>query len=185
MKKIILIGFVLLSINLVSQTKNGFYITNANDTINCLFVTPKTFFGNKLDVSALYGPITVIENGVKKKFKHHEIKSFTLYDTKDIKYKFGSFKDEKRCFVNILVEGRLSLCNVYSTNSYDHSFSPIQALVKDEKMYRLNIFNIRRIIGELISDCPELNKDWLEGQKYKTKDLEVIVKVYNTCMIHQ
>ena len=180
MKRILLIGFVLLSFNLFSQTLKGFYVTNTNDTVNCTVVKPLSFFGNKLDVSALYGPLTVIENGVKKKFKHHEIKSFTVYDA-DKKYVFGSFVDEKRCFANILIEGRLSLCNVYSTHPYDHSFSPIEAMVKDGKMYRLNIFNRHRTIGELIADCPELYTEWLAGNKYKKSDTEAIVQAYNTC----
>jgi len=185
MKKILLIGFVLLSFNLFSQTIKGFYVTNSNDTINCMFVKPLSFFGNKLDVSALYGPITVIENGVKKKYKPHEIKSFTVYDTNDVKYLFGSFDDEKRYFVNILIEGRLSLCNVYSTHPYDHSFWPIQAMVKDGKIVRLNVFTMHRKIGELLADCPELQKEWLEGHKYKSNDKEAIVNDYNTCMAKQ
>ncbi len=177
-RKIILFSLVLFSINLYSQTKKGYYVTNNNDTINCLFQSSTLLFSDKLDISVFHGPIRVIENGVKKKYKPLEIKSFTVYDTDDKQYKFGSFADEKRYFVNILIEGCLTLCNLFSAHPYDHSYSPQPAFIKDGKIYRISIFNKKRTIENLISDFPELQEEWIKG-KYSKSGLEEIAKDYN------
>ena len=180
MKKIILFCLVLFSINLYSQTRKGYYVTNNNDTINCIFETSTLLFSQKLDISALHGPINVIVNGEKKKFKPHEIKSFTVYDTNDKQYKFGSFDAEKRYFVHIFVEGRITLCHLYSAHPYDHSYFPITALIKDGKIYKLNLFNVKQTVDDLISDSPELSEDWMNRKSHSISTLEALVKDYNS-----
>jgi len=182
MKTIILIGFVLLSFNLFSQTNNGYYVTNTNDTIKCQVETKRTPFSQKMNISELYLRVLVIENGVHKKFKAHEIKSFTVYDTNDKEYKFASVAGVKEYFVNVLVEGTLSLYNLYSTDTFDLSFSPIEVMIKEGEIYYLNIGNPQQKIGELIYDSPELKKEWIAGHKYKSNDKAELVKDYNIYM---
>ena len=172
MKRTILICFVLLSFNLVAQVaqlNDGFYVTNNNDTINCKIKTHRGMVGKGINVMELVCGISVIQNEVSKSFKAHEIKSFTVYDIKDRKYKFASYRGED-CFVKILEEGHISIGNVYSYNPLSLSFSTITTLMKNEKVYRLSISNRKQIIGELISDYPELQKEWLSGKNYKSKE---------------
>jgi hypothetical protein len=184
MKKTFLICFVLLSFNLVAQVaqlNDGFYVTNNNDTITCKIKTHRAMVGKGIDVMELVCDISVVENGVNKRFNAREIKSFTVYDIKDKKYKFASYKGED-CFVRILEEGHISIGYVYSFNPINLSFSTITTLIKNEKVYRLNISNRKQIIGELIADFPELQKEWLFGKNYKSNDIERLIKDYNVYM---
>lgn len=181
MKKIILFSLMLFSINSYSQTKKGYYVTNNNDTINCMFVTTQMLFKDQLDISGLHGRITVIENDIKKKFRPHEIKSFTVYDNDNKQYKFGSFAEEEKYFVNILVDGCLTLGNLYAFHPYDHAYSPQPAFIKDGKIYRINIFNEKKTIEKLISDSPRLLEKWIKGE-FKKSGYEQIAKEYNENM---
>lgn len=184
MKKTILLSFILLSFNLVAQVaqlNDGFYVSNDNDTIICKFNTHRAIVGRGIDVMELVCNISVIENGVNKRFKAHEIKSFTVYDIKDRKYTFASYTGED-CFVKILEEGHISIGNVYSYNPFSLSISTLTTLIKNGKVYRLNISNRKQIIGELISDYPELQKEWLYGKNYKSKDFDKLINDYNVYM---
>lgn len=181
MKQIILFGFMLLAINSYSQTKNGYYVTNNNDTIKCEFMTSSMLFSDDIDISVFHGPITVIENGVKKKFKPHEIKSFTVFENENKKHKFGSFSEEKKYFVNILVDGCLTLGNLYSFHPYDHSYYPLSAFIKDGIIYRINLLNSKKIIEKLISDSPKIHTKWM-NKEYKKSGIEQLAKDYNEDM---
>ncbi len=184
MKRTFLICFVLLSFNLVAQVaqlNDGFYVTNNNDTINCKIQTHRGMVGKGINSFELIDGVSVIENGVSKRFKPHEIKSFTVYDIKDKKYKYASYIGEDY-FVIILEEGRISIGNVYSYNPLSLSFSTITTLIKNEKVYRLNIPKRKPIIGDLISDYPELQKEWLYGKSYKLRDIDKLIKDYNAYM---
>lgn len=184
MKRTFLICFVLLSFNLVAQVaqlNDGFYVTNNNDTINCKIKTHRGMVGKGINFFELIDGVSVVENGVSKRFKPHEIKSFTVYDIKDKKYKYTSYIGEDY-FVIILEEGRISIGNVYSYNPMSLNFSTITTLIKDEKVYRLNIPKRKQIIGELISDYPELQKEWLYGKSYKLSNIDKLIKDYNAYM---
>ena len=184
MKRTFLICFVLLSFNLVAQVaqlNDGFYVTNNNDTINCKIKTHRGMIGKGIDFFELIGGVSVIENGVSKSFKPHEIKSFTVFDIKDKKYKYASYIGED-CFVIILEEGLISIGNVYSYNPLSLSFTTITTLIKNEKVYRLNMPKRKQFIGELISDCPELQNKWLDGKSYKLNNVDKLIKDYNAYM---
>ena len=102
MKRTFLICFVLLSFNLVAQVaqlNDGFYVTNNNDTINCKTKTHRGMIGKGINSFELIDGVTVIESDVTKRFKPHEIKSFTVYDIKDKKYKYTSYIGEDRFVV--------------------------------------------------------------------------------------
>ena len=129
----------------------------------------------------LCAKMLLIENDVTKRFKPHEIKSFTVYDIKDRKYKYASYIGED-WFVVILEEGKISIGNVYSYNPMSLSFSTITTLIKNEKVYRLNIPKRKQFIGELISDYPELQKEWLYGKGYKSSNIDKLIKDYNAYM---
>lgn len=183
MKRTFLICFVLLSFNLVAQVaqlNDGFYVTNNNDTINCKIKTHRGMIGKGINSFELIDGVTVIESDVTKRFKPHEIKSFTVYDIKDKKYKYTSYIGEDR-FVVILEEGKISIGNVYSYNPMSLSFSTITTLIKNEKVYRLNTPKRKQIIGELISDYPELQKEWLYGKGDKLS-IDKLIKDYNAYM---
>lgn len=183
MKKTFLICFVLLSFNLVSQVtqlNDGYYVTNNNDTIKCKFKAKRASIGKKINFVNLFFDISVIENGINKNFKPHEVKSFTVYDIKDTKYKFGSYINEI-LFVNILIEGCLTLGNVYSYHRYDYSYIPITAIIKDGLVYRISSYNKKKTIEKLISDSPKILKKWT-NKEYKSSDIEQLVKDYNEDM---
>jgi len=182
MKQTILISLIFLSFNLYSQTKDGFYVTNSLDTVQCKIELP-TFFG-KTDFYSLYGSVKVNIDGVTKRYKPKQIQSFTVYNIDSVNYKFMSFETE-RYFVNVLVEGGLTLCEVYNPNPYDHSPGSVYALIKNNKIKYLNLFNTRSEVGKLISDYPELYKDWAVDKKYSIKDIVAVVKAYNAYTKHQ
>jgi hypothetical protein len=58
-------------------------------------------------------------------------------------------------------------------------------MVKDDKIVYLNVINRRQRIGNLISDCPKLFKEWTETDKYSPEDKEAIVRAYNDCNIKE
>jgi hypothetical protein len=165
----------------VAQLNDGFYVTNNNDTVNCKIKTHRGMVGKGINFFELIDGVSVIENGVSKRFKPHEIKSFTVYDIKDKKYKYDSYIGEDY-FVIILEEGQISIGNVYSYNPLSLSFSTITTLIKNEKVYRLNTPDRKQIIGELISDYPDLQKQWLYGKNYKSSEIDKLIKDYNVYM---
>lgn len=184
MKRTFLICFVLISFNLVAQVaqlNDGFYVANNNDTINCKIKTHRGMIGKGIDFFELISGVSVIENGVSKRFKPHEIKSFTVYDIKNKIYKYASCIGED-CFVIILEEGQISIGNVYSYNVVSFSFSTITTLIKNGKVYRLNVPKSKQIIGELISDYPDLQKQWQYGENYKLSNIDKLIKDYNAYM---
>lgn len=183
MKKTFLFTFVLLSFNLIAQVtqlNDGFYVTNNNDTIKCQFKTHRAIIGKKIDYVDLFFEISIVENGVNKKFKPLEIKSFTVYDIKDTKYKFGSYINEIH-FVNILIEGCLTLGNAYSYHRYDYSYIPVTAIIKDGIVYRIIGKNKENNIRSIISDSPEILEKWTNNE-YKKTGIEQLVKDYNENM---
>lgn len=182
--KIILINLTILlaTLQLTAQNrmKDGFYVTTNGDTIVCQIATTPTITG-KINFSVLAKRLTVIENNEKKKFSPSEIKLFVVEDDQDVKHKFVSLTGDNTRFYNEVIRGKLSLYNLYSNHPYDGSTSILPIMVKDEKIIYLNVINPRQRIGNLISDCPELFKEWTETDKYSTKDKEAIVKAYNDC----
>jgi hypothetical protein len=173
---------MFLTFNLYSQTKEGFYVTNSLDTVKCKIELPT--YNGKLDFYAFYGSVKVDIDGVKKKYKPKKIQSFTVYNIDSVNYKFMSFETE-RYFVNVLVEGGLTLCKVYNPHPYDHSPGFVYALIKNNKIKHLNLFNTHGAVGKLISDYPGLYKDWAVDKKYSTSDLVEVVKAYNAYTSHQ
>lgn len=177
MKRTFLIILVLLTFNLYSQTKDGFYISNSLDTVKCKIELPTAF--GKTDFYAFYGSVKVDIAGVNKRFKPKQIQSFTVYNIDNINYKFMSFKTE-RFFLNVLEEGYLTLCNAYNPNPYDGSGGTVYAIIKDDKIKYLNLLNTRSVVGKLISDYPQLFKDWSVDKKYELKDILIVIKEYNS-----
>jgi len=183
MKNVLLLTFIFLTLNATSQTriKDGSYVTTSGDTIVCKIVTTPTIMGD-INFSPLAKRVTIIQNDEKIKFKPHEIKSFIVVDDKGVTHKFVSLAGDETRFYNEVINGRLSLYNLYSNHPYDGSMSILPIMVKDEKIVFLNVINPRQRIGDLISDCPDLYKEWTEGDKYSPKNKEAIVRAYNACI---
>ena len=177
--KIFLLCFFFLSTNLFSQVRKGYYVTNNNDTIKCSFKVSNQIFHDRVDVASLHGTIMIIENGVTKKYKPHEIKLFNVIDIDSVEYKFKSFDTEK-LFVHVFIEGRITLCHIYGFHPYDHGYMPYLAFFKDKKFYTILMFNEKKILKEILADNPEVLNDYLNG-KYKNnkKYYENIVIDYN------
>ena len=182
--RIILLPLTLLlvTLQLAAQTriKDGVYVTTSGDTIVCQIITTPTIRSN-IDFSALAKRLTVLENNEKKKFSPSDIKSFIVKDDQGVMHTFVSLAGDPSRFFNVVVRGKLSLYNLYSNHPYDGSTSILPIMVKDDKIVYLNVINPMQRIGNLISDCPKLFKEWTETDKYSTKDREAIVKAYNEC----
>ena len=170
-----------MSLKASSQDNDGFYMTLNGDTVICKIEASHTKNG-QINFSTLTKKITVIENGEKKRFKPHDIKGFSIKDGRGEIYKFVSLTRDKTNFYNEVINGRLSLYYLYTNSPYDASIAKLPIMVKDDKIVYLNVVNPRQRIGNLISDCPELYKEWLNGTNYTTKDKEEIVRAYNECM---
>ena len=172
--------FVTLQVTAQTRMKDGFYVTTNGDTIICQIATTPTIMG-KINFSVLAKRLTVIENAEKKKFSPHDIKSFVVKDDQGVKHTFVTLPADNSRFFNEVIKGKLSLYNLYSNHPYDGSTSILPIMVKDDKIVYLNVINPRQRIGNLISDCPELFKEWTETDKYSPKDKEAIVRAYNDC----
>jgi hypothetical protein len=166
-----------------AQYKSGFYVTNTNDTVKCSILTQLDFWGKGLDYRALHGRLTIEEDGVKKKFKAHEIKSFEFYDSyatgsKKELVKFVSMPLDRKLFVRVLNEGEMSLYHVYSYHPYDKSYSPIEYIIKDGVTHKIIPISYKKIIERLISDNPAIYEKWKNGG-YKKASTSDIVMDYN------
>lgn len=161
--KLLLAVLIFVKFNTFSQSKGDYYISKSNDTIHCKILD---FNSKRVFVSV---------NGEKIKFVPVNIKSIVIHK-KGTAYKFVSLINDKQNFYREIILGKLSFYNLNDPNmSY-----PI--MVKDDKIVWLNVLNPSKRISELISDCPELYKEWTEGEKYTLKDKEAIVNAYNKCI---
>ena len=176
--------FATLQVAAQKRMKDGFYVTTNGDTITCQIVTTPTLMG-EINFSVLAKRLTVIENNEKKKFSPSDIQSFVVKDDQGTKHTFVSLRGDKSRFFNEVIKGKLSLYNLYSNDLYDGSTIIMPIMVKDDKIFYLNFINRRQIIGNLISDCPKLFKEWTETDKYSPKDKEAIVRAYNDCNIKE
>jgi hypothetical protein len=158
----------LIEVKNMKFKSNDYYITNSNDTIQCEI----TFSNSK--------KLKVMVNNEKKTFRPHEIKSFT-YD-EDKNYKFVSLKNDSHNFYREIIFGKLSYYEVYGNNYYDGTPVSYPVMVKDDKIVWLNVINPRERVAKLISDCPELLKEWEEGSKYSLENKDAIVNAYNECV---
>ena len=151
-----------MKFNIFSQSSSDYYISVSNDTVLCKIIdfSPKRVY------------VTV--EGVRKKFKPHEIKCVVF----SVGNKFVSLINDKQNFYREVIVGKIS----FYTFTAQAANYPV--IVKDDKIVWLNVLNPRKRISNFISDCPELLKEWTEGTKYTLKDKEAIVIAYNNCMSH-
>lgn len=180
MKTTILLALSLIIYSANAQTQKGYYVTTTNDTVSCTFITPGTITG-KIDLPALTRKITVKENNEKKKLTPDDINAFTINDRDGKTYTFVVLPADKSKFFQVVTKGSLSLYNLYSRHPYDGAASKLPIMVKNDKMVYLNVINRKQRIADLISDCPEVYKEWTEGNKY-AKDIEAVVADYNLYM---
>lgn len=178
MKTLLLTVLGFLPVFIYAQLKPAYYVTNTNDTVKCSIVAFKDFWGKNTDPGAFHGRITVEEEGVRKKFKAHQIKSFTVFDSDELKFKYVSLPEDKKFFVRVLVEGSLSLYHFYSFHPYDKSYSPISVFVKDGNQFRVIPISYKKTIVKMISDKPEIFAKW-EAGAYKKSSFEDITRDYN------
>ena len=168
MRFFLLIAFIFPSVGSICQSSNDYYVTNANDTMFCEIVQMSS------------KRVVVVKNGEKKKFKPNDIKFFTIKGDKD--YKIVSLANDNNNFYREVINGKLSLYHVYTNHPYDRSAAVLPVMVKNGKIVYLNVVNPRKRIGHLIADCPDLYKEWIDGNKYSINDKEAIVNAYNDCM---
>jgi len=178
MKTLLLTVLGFLPVFIYAQLKPAYYVTNTNDTIKCRIVALENFWGTKTDPSAFHGRITVEEEGVEKKFKAHQIKSFTVFDSDELTYKYVSLPEDRKYFVRVLVEGSLTLYHFYSFHPYDKSYSPISVFLKGGKQYRVIPISYKKTIEKMISDKTEIYTKWKAGA-YKKSSFEEITRDYN------
>lgn len=172
--------FVTWQASAQSRIKDGYYVTMNGDTILCQIVTTQTIKGN-INFADLSKRVTIIENNEKKRISPSDIKSFMIKDDQGNKHIFVSLVGDNSRFFNEVIKGKLSLYNLYANHPYDGSSAILPIMVKNDKIVYLNVINPKQRIGNLISDCPELFKEWTDTDKYATKDKEAIVRAYNDC----
>ncbi|MCG9791027.1 hypothetical protein [Flavobacterium algicola] len=163
MKCKLLLFSLFLMTNAFSQS--NYYISKSNDTIRCEIIW---FTSKKLKVNV---------NGEDKKFSPKDIMSFNFRGNK-----FVSLMNDYNNFYKEIISGKLSFYNVFGNNAYDGSSIIFPIMVKDDKIVWLNVINPKERIAKLISDCPELYNEWVEGSKYSLKEKEAIVNAYNECV---
>lgn len=183
MRTILVILLSLSPILFYAQYKSGIYITNTNDTVKCAILSYPDFWGKGLDYRALHGRLTIEVDGVKQKFKAHQIKSFEFYDlnatgSKKELVKFASMPLDKKLFVRVLNEGEMSLYHVYSYHPYDKSYSPIEYIIKDGVTHKIIPISYNKIIERLLIDNPAIYEKWKNGG-YKKASTSDIVADYN------
>jgi hypothetical protein len=186
MRTLLVFLFTLTPILLFAQYKSGFYVTNTNDTVKCAILMSPDFWGKGLDYRSLHARLTVEIDGVKKKFKAHEIQSFEIYDgnaagSDKILVKYASMALDKKLFVRVLNEGEMSLYHVYSYHPYDKSYWPIEYIIKDGVTHKIIPISYKKIIDRLISDNPAIYEKWKSGS-YKNASTSDIVADYNASL---
>ena len=157
MIKTLTIFAVLISIVTNAQKFNGYVVTNANDTINCRFFIKTNPTDEKIPYpSSVCKKVKILtDKGEEKAFKPSQLKSFFIKGTKDCDLKFVSLKEDDDQFYQELIVGKLSLYKIYFTSMYGQEFSN-GVILRDRKLYKIAGFGIRKKVGELITDYPEL-----------------------------
>lgn len=171
---------VLISLVGSAQKFNGYVVTNANDTIHCKFFIKTNPTDEKIPYpSSVCKKVKILsDKGEEKAFKPSQLKSFYIKGTKDCDLKFVSLKEDDDQFYQELIIGKLSLYKIYFTSMYGQEFSN-GVILSDGKLYKIAGFGIRKKIGKLITDYPELYNKWMNSEEYKLEQFQEIVSLYN------
>ena len=182
MKQIFLIFLLLAGLGATSQIRDGYYVKHNGDTVQCKIKVPQTL--SNANYSLLTKKVKIIENKVQRKFTPAEIKLFSFVNAEGKTMKFVALPENKVTFFEEIIKGRLSLYYMHSMHPYDYSVSKIPMMVKDDKIHVFGFASHRRVIGDLITDCPELQNEWMNSKKYDriNSDIELLVKDYNNCI---
>lgn len=165
MKQFFLFSLLFLGNLIFAQKKyDQFYVNHKNDTVQCEIIN----FSNK--------KVNVIAKGVTMSLSPKLIKSFSSYTSNGYR-NFTILKNDVNNFYEENIIGKISFYKVYTSNGYNGT---LPVMVKNDKIVYLNVLNPRKRIAELISDCPNLLKEWNETENYKTSDKEKIVNAYNS-----
>lgn len=182
MKQIFLTFLLLAALSAASQIQDGYYIKPDGDTVHCKIKVFQDAYGRS-NYSFLSKKVKIIENGVQKKHTPAEIKLFYFINAEGEPMKFVALPENKVTFFEEIIHGRLSLYYMHTMHSYDYSLSEIPVLYKDGKIEVFGFGSHRRVIGDLITDCPEIHNEWMVTKKYdRATDIELLVRDYNSCI---
>lgn len=182
MKQIFLTFLLLAGLSASSQICDGYYVKLNGDTVQCKIKVFKDSFG-KPNYSFNTKKVRIIENEVQRKYTPAEIKLFSFVNVEGKTMKFVALPANKVTFFEEIIKGRLSLYYMHSMHPYDYSVSEIPVLVKDDKIHVFGFTSHRKVIGDLITDCPEIHNEWMITKQYdRANDIELLVKDYNNCI---
>lgn len=201
-KHIVLLISIFLSLNTYSQNtfKDGYFINDNNQKINCLI---NTIDWHKNPTEFTY---KLSEKEEPRKAKIQSINEFGVYGiSKYIKAKVNIDRgrvtglsnisetrspkyEEEELFLEVLVEGKASLyqyLDVAGKYFYKIDNSNIEQLVfKSYKTIDDEIAENNRFRQQLLNDlnCPDFTIDMFKSLGYFEKDLMKIFRKYNNCL---
>ncbi len=183
MKKLfsVLFAFVIGSA-IYGQKFDGYVVTNTSDTINCKFIVPTNMIDKRIvTIAAIYDKVKILtDQGETKEFTTTDIKSFLIKATKFGDLKWVSLKyDNYERFYHEVQTGKLMFYRFYKEGT--GIVIGIGFGLKDDKFVELQGPKFRERLGDFIEDYPELYAKWMDSNKYyKPKQLEEVIKLYNT-----
>ncbi|WP_353166239.1 hypothetical protein [Empedobacter brevis] len=166
--KYIIIIFLLFTTVVSAQFNSEYYINHSNDTIK------GEVMGYNSNVVHFF-----VNNDIIK-LKPKDIQSFVVNED-DKKVKYVTLKNNKNNFYEEAVVGPLSHYYLRTVNRYYNEKLVYSLLVKNDEIVYVNASNSKKRIAKLISDCPQLLKEWTETDKYPDYDIIKITEAYNEC----
>jgi hypothetical protein len=178
MNKFLILLLISLSAN--SQKYHGYVVTNSNDTIKCKFKVQTNMFNDDIYYPSSGTIVTINNNGEKVKYKPNQLKSYYLQGPNIRNYKFVSLaEDEHKLFYDEIQKGKITLYYTYSGGLSGGGPDSNPVITKDGRFVKIK-GNVRKKIGEFISDYPDLHRKWMNSNKfYDITQLPDVIEIYN------
>lgn len=168
MKALLFIFSLFTSIFLWGKQFDGYYINNANDTIECKIEAPVGSLLNKIKTANIQKKITIIDkNGTKSEFKPSEIKGFFINDYDGLHFKSLKINDKKSMFVQVVTEGSINLYK-YDNGSEFKSFGGASGVVstRDAVPYIVQMDNKDYFFCKSLKKFLEYSEDEYFNERY-------------------
>ena len=178
MKKLLIL--LLIGLSTYSQKYHGYVVTNSNDTIKCKFRVQTNLVNDDIYYPTSGTIVTLNGAGEKTKYEPSQLKSYYLQGPNIRNYKFVSLAhDEHKMFYDEIQTGKINLYYTYSGGYSGGGPKGNPVILKDGQFVKIK-GNIRKKIGEFISDYPELHRKWINSNKfYELDQLTDVIEQYN------
>jgi hypothetical protein len=179
MKSYLMILF--LSASIYSQKYHGYVVTNSNDTIKCKFKVQTNLINDNIFYPYSGSITTINADGEKTKYKPNKLKSYYLQGPNIKNYKFVSLKeDNHESFYDEILKGKICLYYHYKQNLGGGDSLKTIYILKDGRFEKIKGGNMRRKLGEFLSDDPEVYETWMSSNRsFDLDQMEYIIELYN------